>query len=250
LTKHQLLELVVDALCFSITLLPDPYLVISHRNNQGNRTEAHKTEVVDKNLNPEWKSFAVSVDALTSGDKDRQILFECFDHNTIGSSDEIGHFTVSICKRQQLTLQTTLAKLFYVQEFELLNVKKEKKKDYKNSGVIEVVSCAVEEIALSTNANVQKVKSMLKQAKPQDLIQYLMRVEYSDRFRLELQGKNLEKMDTFGKSGKQIHVPFKFQRSLHCNFSLGREWQNSASSQNRGHLKQFTSSLGTLFHSP
>ncbi len=82
--------------------LSDPFLVVSRIDPSSAPTPIHKTEVIDNNLNPEWKPFSISLVDMcpdTNGNikaKDPLLLIECFDHDTIGSSDLIGNFQVSL----------------------------------------------------------------------------------------------------------------------------------------------------------
>lgn len=114
----------------------DPFLVFSRRNDDGSTTVVHRTEVIKKNLNPKWRSFNIRAKVLCNGDYDRSIVIECYDYDRDGSHDLIG------------ASQTTLKELSTgsCQQFELINPKKKaKKSSYKNSGVLTVVQCKIEQ---------------------------------------------------------------------------------------------------------
>jgi Ca2+-dependent lipid-binding protein len=48
------------------------------------RQLVHRTEVIKRTLNPEWKPFSISVRALCQGDKNRDFIIECFDYDNDG----------------------------------------------------------------------------------------------------------------------------------------------------------------------
>uniref|UniRef100_A0A673BNB3 Copine-3 n=1 Tax=Sphaeramia orbicularis TaxID=375764 RepID=A0A673BNB3_9TELE len=106
----------------------DPFLEF-YKQTERTWQLAHRTEVVHNNLNPVWRPFRVSLRALCGGDVEKPIKVECYDHHINGSHALIGSF------------KTTLAEIIsscchFQAEFECINPKKLKKKDYKNSGFI------------------------------------------------------------------------------------------------------------------
>eukprot|EP00057_Strongylocentrotus_purpuratus_P033319 XP_790964.2 PREDICTED: copine-8 [Strongylocentrotus purpuratus] len=112
----------------------DPFLVFYRCNEDMSFTICHKTEVIKNTLDPAWRPFSVMVRVLCNGDLDRTIKVECFDWDSDGSHDLIGQFNTNM---RQLTEGRG--------SFELINPKKAaKKKGYKNSGTIDLVSCSVE----------------------------------------------------------------------------------------------------------
>ncbi|KNC50909.1 copine-8 [Thecamonas trahens ATCC 50062] len=116
----------------------DPFLVLS-RLRAGATDDwqpVHKTEVVPKNLNPTWQVFEVPIATLCNADYERPIRIECYDHDKRGTPDFIGAF--------QTTL-TMLCSPDQAKELELINPKKQKKKKYRNSGILEVMSIEVVE---------------------------------------------------------------------------------------------------------
>ncbi|XP_025108559.1 copine-8-like [Pomacea canaliculata] len=118
----------------------DPFLTFSRCNEDGSYTVVHRTEVIKKTLNPTWKPFSVPVRSLCNGDYERSIKIECYDWDADGGHDYIGEFT------------TTLRMLSKGQgecnKYECINAKKKAKKGskYRNSGVIDLMSCRIETI--------------------------------------------------------------------------------------------------------
>ncbi|KAM7327018.1 hypothetical protein ACRRTK_013385 [Alexandromys fortis] len=90
--------------------------------------------VIKNNLNPTWKRFSVPLQHFCGGDPDTPIQVRCSDYDSDGSHDLIG------------TFHTTLAQLQAVPaEFECIHPEKQqKKKSYKNSGIVYVKTCRVE----------------------------------------------------------------------------------------------------------
>ncbi|XP_014901432.1 copine-3 isoform X1 [Poecilia latipinna] len=114
----------------------DPYLELYKQTETGWQL-AHRTEVVKNNLNPTWKPFRVPLQSLCGGDLEKPIKVECYDYDDDGSHDLIGSFETTM-KRLQEASRTSPA------EFECINSKKkQKKKGYKNSGVVSVKHCEV-----------------------------------------------------------------------------------------------------------
>ncbi|XP_041817047.1 copine-3-like isoform X2 [Chelmon rostratus] len=112
----------------------DPFLEFYNQTETGWRL-AHRTEVVKHNLNPVWRPFRIPLQSLCGGDVEKPIKVDCYDYNSSGSHDIIGSFETSLCQIQQ-------ASKTYAAEFECINSKKkQKKKGYKNSGVIIVKHC-------------------------------------------------------------------------------------------------------------
>ncbi|XP_002732170.1 copine-8-like, partial [Saccoglossus kowalevskii] len=115
----------------------DPFLVFYRCNEDGSYTICHKTEVIKNTLNPNWKPFSIMVRSLCNGDYDRTIKVECYDWNSSGSHEIIGEFTTSL---RQLSQGPGAGN-----HYECVNkVKQKKKKSYKHSGMITLLSCSVE----------------------------------------------------------------------------------------------------------
>ncbi|XP_051970505.1 copine-3-like isoform X1 [Xyrauchen texanus] len=114
----------------------DPYLEFYRQTGTGWQL-AHRTEVVKKNLNPSWRPFKIPFQSLCGGDMEKPIKVECYDHDKDGSHDLIGIFETTM-KRLQEASRTSPA------EFECMNSKKkQKKKNYKNSGIVSVKVCQI-----------------------------------------------------------------------------------------------------------
>ncbi|XP_056868149.1 copine-3-like isoform X1 [Takifugu flavidus] len=155
----------------------DPFLEFYKQTGTGWQL-AHRTEVVKNNLNPTWKPFRIPLQSLCGGDVEKPIKMDslqfsmsigpgvpksspressrvfcplaetlpprkvgsqvdCFDHNNSGSHEIIGCFETNLAHIQQ-------ASATYAAEFDCINKKKkEKKKGYKNSGVIIVKKCSI-----------------------------------------------------------------------------------------------------------
>ncbi|KAJ0059820.1 hypothetical protein NL108_013136 [Boleophthalmus pectinirostris] len=114
----------------------DPFLEFFKATELGWQL-AHRTEVVKNNLNPIWRPFRVSLRALCGGDVEKTIKVDCYDHHISGSHSLIGSFKTTLAELQVATHTSPV-------EFECVNPKKQRKKDYKNSGVICVRRCQVE----------------------------------------------------------------------------------------------------------
>ncbi|CAD6194525.1 unnamed protein product [Caenorhabditis auriculariae] len=113
----------------------DPFLNFYRRLDSGDRQLAHRTEVIKKTLNPEWKPFEISLQNLCGGDKSRQFQIECFDYDNDGGHDFIG------------SCQTTVEDVAMgrVYSLPLINEKKRVKKGskYKDSGILHFISAHV-----------------------------------------------------------------------------------------------------------
>ncbi|KAM4606381.1 copine-3-like isoform 1-T2 [Polymixia lowei] len=114
----------------------DPYLEFFKLTETGWQL-AHRTEVVKNNLNPTWRPFRIPLQSLCGGDMDKSVKVECYDYDNDGSHDLIGTFETTLTHLQEAS-RTSPA------EFECINSKKkQKKKGYKNSGVVSVKLCQV-----------------------------------------------------------------------------------------------------------
>ncbi|XP_043937341.1 copine-2 [Protopterus annectens] len=115
----------------------DPYLEFHKEGPDGKWMLVHRTEVIKNTLDPVWKPFTVPLVSLCDGDIDKPVKIVCYDYDNDGGHDFIGEF------------QTTVAKMCEVEdsialEFQCINPKKQKKKrNYKNSGIIVLMSCKI-----------------------------------------------------------------------------------------------------------
>ncbi|KAM4762320.1 RNA-binding protein 12 isoform 10-T17 [Cyanocitta cristata] len=135
----------------------DPFLEFYKQSDAGTWQLVYRSEVIKNNLNPCWRKFSVPLQTFCGGDFNKPIKVEssgilfvvpshpfsvdavqCADHDNDGSHDLIG------------TLETTLAKMQTagagsLVEYECIHPeKKQKKKHYKNSGIIRIKSCKIE----------------------------------------------------------------------------------------------------------
>ncbi|XP_070708665.1 copine-3-like isoform X2 [Pempheris klunzingeri] len=114
----------------------DPFLEFYKQTETGWQL-AHRTEVVKNNLNPIWRPFRIPLQSLCGGDVEKSIKVDCYDYNSSGSHDFIGCFETTLAQIQQ-------ASQAYAAEFQCINNKKlQKKKGYKNSGVIIIKKCKI-----------------------------------------------------------------------------------------------------------
>ncbi|XP_064398173.1 copine-1-like [Halichondria panicea] len=104
----------------------DPYLEFAKENPDGSFTSVHRTEYIKNTLNPVWPPFAITSQALCSGDPDRKIKVTCFDWDSDGSHDLIGEFTTSLAELSGGS----------VKSWPCINPKKLSKKKYTNSGTV------------------------------------------------------------------------------------------------------------------
>lgn len=71
-----------------------------HLHGRNDNLPIFKTEVVMNNLNPVWRDFSLSLNALCNGNLERPILFEVFDYDRDGSHDLIGSCTATVAELQ------------------------------------------------------------------------------------------------------------------------------------------------------
>ncbi|KAM9643592.1 copine-3 isoform 2-T9 [Morphnus guianensis] len=115
----------------------DPYLEFHKQTGDGNWVMVHRTEVIKNNLNPVWRPFKISLNSLCYSDMDKSIKVECYDYDNDGSHDLIGSFQTTMSKLKEASRSSPV-------EFECINEKKrQKKKNYKNSGIVSVKHCEV-----------------------------------------------------------------------------------------------------------
>ncbi|KAM8822890.1 copine-3-like isoform 2-T2 [Spinachia spinachia] len=113
----------------------DPFLELYKQTETGWQL-AHRTEVVNNNVNPVWRPFRISLRSLCGGEVERPIKVDCYDNHESGAHDLIGSFKATLAEMQMGTHVSPA-------EFECITPKKMKKKNYKNSGVICIKNCQV-----------------------------------------------------------------------------------------------------------
>ncbi|XP_071174493.1 copine-8-like isoform X2 [Mytilus edulis] len=116
----------------------DPFLIFYKANEDTSWTAVHKTEVIKNTLNPTWRPFSIPLRTLCNGDYDRSIKVECYDWDSDGSHDLIGIFTtnMNMLKKGQCPDN----------DYDCINPKKKaKKRGYKNSGQVHLLTCKIEQ---------------------------------------------------------------------------------------------------------
>lgn len=118
----------------------DPYLEFQRCNEDNTYTTVFRTEVIKNTLDPNWKPFSISAQVLCNGDYDRNLRVLCYDWNSNGDVDLIGLFDVTLGDLKNFRSGRP-------NSYDLINPRKleKKKKKYKNSGVIYIQNCHVEE---------------------------------------------------------------------------------------------------------
>ncbi|KAM4688446.1 copine-3 [Discoglossus pictus] len=115
----------------------DPYLEFHKQASDGRWQMVHRTEVIKNNLNPVWRPFKIPLHSLCNGDMDQVIRVECYDYDSDGSHDLIGIFQTNMNKLKEASRNMPI-------EFDCINEKKkQKKKGYRNSGVVSVKQCQI-----------------------------------------------------------------------------------------------------------
>jgi len=115
----------------------DPYYILSKSTPSGQFALVHRSEVVEKNLNPNWKPVNLTMRELCSGDPERPLRIDVYDWDKTSDHDLIGCFTTNFN-------QLKAAYEDKGRKFEVINKKKEaKKKSYNNSGLVSVKCLAV-----------------------------------------------------------------------------------------------------------
>ncbi|KAL4428007.1 hypothetical protein ABPG75_002096 [Micractinium tetrahymenae] len=113
----------------------DPFLQIAKARESGVFVPVLKTEVVDNNLNPQWKPFRASMAQLCNCDEHRPLRIEVFDHDATGEHDLIG-----ACETSLAALQAAAAS---GQALPLVHPKKAAVPGYVNSGSLVVKGASV-----------------------------------------------------------------------------------------------------------
>ncbi|XP_063307354.1 copine-3 [Pelobates fuscus] len=115
----------------------DPYLEFYKQGEDGRWQMVHRTEVIKNNLNPVWRPFKIPLRSLCNGEMDKPIKIECYDYDNDGSHDLIGIFETNMDKLKEATRLSPV-------EYDCINEKKkQKKKGYRNSGVVCVKICQI-----------------------------------------------------------------------------------------------------------
>ncbi|KAM4692507.1 copine-1-like isoform 3-T6 [Rhinophrynus dorsalis] len=115
----------------------DPFIEFFKQGDGGSWQLVYRSEVIKNNLNPCWKKFSVPLQTFCGGDMNKPIKVSVSDHDDSSSTDLIGEFECTATKLLDAKEQAV--------EFECIHPqKKQKKKSYKNSGIVRVKSCKID----------------------------------------------------------------------------------------------------------
>jgi hypothetical protein len=107
------------------------YMVISRTNEDNSYTVVYKSEQHKSTLNPKFSKVSIKLQKLCNSDKNRPIRIEFFSHDWLGFSGDtlIGYVDTNVEKLENVENN----------KFNVINDKKKKKNNYKNSGVLEIL---------------------------------------------------------------------------------------------------------------
>ncbi|EGG13384.1 hypothetical protein DFA_11145 [Cavenderia fasciculata] len=106
----------------------DPYFKIFRKNEDDvTWTEFYQSKVIMNELNPIFEANKFPIDVVCGGNLDRPIKFEFFDWDKRSAHDLIGIFETTLRQLQESDIRTM--------EIPIVNVKKDCKSGYKNSGI-------------------------------------------------------------------------------------------------------------------
>ena len=98
----------------------------------GEWTLVFRSEFVENDINPRWNTMEKTISEICSGDYDRELKIEIYDHDKRGKDDLIGELLTSF--------RSLMAGAANKVEYEIVNPeRKRKKKHYTNSGIISVL---------------------------------------------------------------------------------------------------------------
>uniref|UniRef100_A0A671M8Q5 Copine-2-like n=1 Tax=Sinocyclocheilus anshuiensis TaxID=1608454 RepID=A0A671M8Q5_9TELE len=173
----------------------DPYLEFHKQGDDGKWMMVHRTEVIKNTLDPVWKPFTVPLISLCNGDVDRNIKV-----------------CIYICLWQKSCIFTTIQSKV---EFECINPKKQKKKSYKNSGVIIVKLCKVGIDFTASNGNPREPSS-LHYINPMGSNEYLSAIWAVGQI---IQDYDTDKMFPALGFGAQLSPDWKVSHEFAINFN-------------------------------
>ncbi|KAJ5069237.1 copine [Anaeramoeba ignava] len=115
----------------------DPYLIFySKKADDSIWFPVYQTEILMKTLNPIWEPISIRIHKFVGGEMPNMIKIECYDWNKSGKRDFIGEGEFNV------------EELIQKDKFELSLIepkKKEKKKNYQNSGVLTFTNSIITE---------------------------------------------------------------------------------------------------------
>ena len=107
----------------------DPFYVINRLREDGQLLPVYRSEVIDNNLNPMWRSFSISIQTLCNSDPHMPLIIECWDDESSGRHQFIGK------------AETTLTRLKNRESLQLINPQKSKNEG--RAGQLHVRKCAI-----------------------------------------------------------------------------------------------------------
>jgi hypothetical protein len=107
----------------------DPFFVINRLREDGQLLPVYRSEVIDNNLNPMWRSFPIKVQTLCNSDPYMPLIVECWDDESSGKHQLIGK------------AETNLTKLRNRESMQLVNPQKHKNEG--RAGVLLVRACTI-----------------------------------------------------------------------------------------------------------
>ncbi|XP_045149807.1 copine-7 isoform X2 [Echinops telfairi] len=108
----------------------DPFLELYRLNSDQSEQLVYRTEVVKNSLSPAWEPFKVSLNSLCSCEETRPLKCMVWDHDSRGKHDFIGEFATTFQEMQKAFGEGQA-------QWDCLNPKyKQRKRNYKNSGVV------------------------------------------------------------------------------------------------------------------
>ncbi|KAJ7399648.1 Copine-3 [Pitangus sulphuratus] len=173
--------------------------------------EARKLDnkVIKNNLNPVWRPFKISLNSLCYSDMDKSIKVECYDYDNDGSHDLIGSFQTTMSKLKEASRSSPI-------EFECINEKKrQKKKNYKNSGIVSVKHCEVGIDFTGSNGDPRSPDS-LHYLSPNGVNEYLTAIWSVG---MVIQDYDADKMFPAFGFGAQIPPSFQVSHEFPINFN-------------------------------
>uniref|UniRef100_A0A8C3LUN2 Copine-3 n=1 Tax=Chrysolophus pictus TaxID=9089 RepID=A0A8C3LUN2_CHRPC len=194
----------------------DPYLEFHKQTADGNWVMVHRTEVIKNNLNPVWRPFKISLNSLCYSDMDKPIKVECYDYDSDGSHDVIGSFQTTMSKLKEASRSSPV-------EFECINEKKrQKKKNYKNSGIVSVKHCEVGIDFTGSNGDPRSPDS-LHYLSPDGVNEYLTAIWSVG---MVIQDYDTDKMFPVFGFGAQIPPSYQVSHEFPINFNPSNPFCN------------------------